>query len=85
MVFEIEIEPENLIKAGYKEQWNGFVRNKTGGRFHASLRNRKIKQVYRKVLDIHFDFFIKSYGHPSTFYTPNLLKEEVERIKKYGY
>lgn len=82
MIFDVEIKPENLIKEGYKKQkvGDGFVLIKKDGRFHAKIKYGK-KGSY---LDIHFDFFFNRYGHPSVFYTPNLLKEEINRIKQYA-
>ena len=80
MIFEIEVLPETLLKSGYRKQTNGFVRKKGDGRFHARLPFWKKKRKH--VLDIHFDIYIdKTKLHPSTFYMPETLREEVKRIK----
>jgi len=84
MKFEASVTSEILLKAGYKKQTNGFVRNMADGRFHAFIgKVIKPPHEYKKVVDIHFDFFFRKDAHPSVFYTPELLSNEVKRIKGF--
>lgn len=83
MKFQVKFNEETLLKAGYKRQSNGFTRKfGSDSRFHAKL---KIVNWQKTLLDIHCDIYInKNKLHPSVFHTPNLLKAEIERIKKYA-
>lgn len=78
MTFDVEILPETFIRAGYRKQANGFVKNiGTDARFHARIKSKQI--------DIHFELWPQNRaGHPMVFHAPETIKEEIKRLRSYG-